>query len=68
MITEKEEQFRKIQDEYDSFTYMFYESMRNGSYTFDETCEQSDKLIKEIQEMKKFKLGGTKECQNKKEF
>lgn len=58
MITEKEEQFRKIQSEYDSFTYMFYESMRNGCYTFEETCKQADKLIQEIEEMKKFRVGG----------
>lgn len=60
-MSEKEEQFRKIQSEYDSFTYMFYESMRNGSYTFEEACKQSDKLIQEIEEMKKFKMEGTNE-------
>lgn len=29
-MKEKEEQYRKINNEYIDFTYMFYESMRKG--------------------------------------
>lgn len=53
MITEKEEQFRKIQDEYDSFTYMFYESMRDGgNYHKTDVDKQIDKLITRLKVLK----------------
>ena len=52
-MKEREEQFRKIQASYDSFTFMFYEAMRrNSHYTFKDLDKQIDKTIEELQKLK----------------
>lgn len=53
-MKEREEQFRKIQENYDSFTFMFYEAMRrNSHYTFKDLDKQIDKTIEELQKLKR---------------
>lgn len=53
-MKEREEQFRKIQANYDSFTFIFYEAMRrNSHYTFKDLYEQIDKTIEELQKLKR---------------
>ena len=53
-MNEREEQFRKIQASYDSFTFMFYEAMRrNSHYTFKDLNKQIDKTIEELQKLKR---------------
>ncbi len=53
-MKEREEQFRKIQESYDSFTFMFYEAMRrNSHYTFKDLNKQIDKTIEELQKLKR---------------
>lgn len=53
-MKEREEQFRKIQESYDSFTFMFYEAMRrNSHYTFKDLDKQIDKTIEELQKLKR---------------
>lgn len=53
-MSEKEEQFRVINDCYNTYTYIFYEIMRKDSrYRKRDLDEQADKLIKEINKMKK---------------
>lgn len=52
-MNEKEEQFRAIQNAYDSYTYMFYEAMHGGNYTFEQACKQGDTVIEEIQKMRR---------------
>ena len=53
-MKEREEQFRKIQASYDSFTFMFYEAMRrNSHYTFKDLNKQIDKTIEELQKLKR---------------
>lgn len=53
-MKEREEQFRKIQASYDSFTFMFYEAMRrNSHYTFKDLDKQIDKTIEELQKLKR---------------
>lgn len=53
-MNEREEQFRKIQASYDSFTFMFYEAMRrNSHYTFKDLDKQIDKTIEELQKLKR---------------
>ena len=59
-MTEKEQQYRKVNNEYTNFSYMFYESMRNnGQYDKPDVNNQITKLIKELT---------AEECQSKKEF
>lgn len=52
-MKEREEQFRKIQASYDSFTFMFYEAIRNGRYNFKDLYKQIDKTIQELQKLKR---------------
>ncbi len=52
-MKEREEQFRKIQENYDSFTFMFYEAMRNGRYNFKDLNKQIDKTVEELQKLKR---------------
>lgn len=53
-MNEREEEFRKIQESYDSFTFMFYEAMRrNSHYTFKDLNKQIDKTIEELQKLKR---------------
>ncbi len=52
----KEEQYRKINNEYTSFSYIFYESMRkNGQYRKLDVNNQITKLIKELTTLRKMK-------------
>ena len=55
-MPKKEEQYRKINELYNQFTYMFYESMRNnGKYDKPDVNNQITKLIKELTTLRKMK-------------
>ncbi len=52
-MTEKEEQYRKINNNYTNFSYMFYESMRkNGQYSKTDVDRQIDRLIRSLTALK----------------
>ena len=55
-MPEKEQQYRKVNNEYTNFSYMFYESMRdNGQYDKPDVNKQITKLIKELTTLRKMK-------------
>lgn len=56
-MTEKEKKFRKINDEYTQFTYIFYEHMRpdTGRYSKEDVNNQITKLIKSLCDFRKMK-------------
>lgn len=56
-MTEKENKFRKINDEYTQFAYMFYEHMRpdRKKYTKAEVNEQITRLIKSLTDFRRMK-------------
>ena len=50
---EREKQYRKINEQYTQFTYMFYESMRNhGQYTKTHVDKQITRLLKSLTRLK----------------
>lgn len=52
-MRKEEIQYRKINETYNTFTYMFYETQRqNGDYNKAELNKQIDKLIKELTTLK----------------
>lgn len=55
-MKEKEEQYRKINDEYTDFTFIFYESMRaNGIYGKKDVNKQIDKIITSLNVLKEMR-------------
>lgn len=55
-MTEKEETFRKINEEYNTFSYIFYDSMRQGgSFWKKDVDKQIDKLINHLLALKNIK-------------
>ena len=55
-MSEKEEQYRKVNELYNQFSYMFYESMhKSGRYTKLEVNKHIDKLIRSLTVLKNIK-------------
>jgi len=55
-MSNKEIQYRKINDEYNQLSYMFYESMRNnGKYDKPDVNNQITRLIKSLCSFRKMK-------------
>lgn len=58
----KEKQYRKINEEYTQFTYMFYENMRKaGQYHKPDVDKQITKLIRSLTVLRNMKAEGTDE-------
>lgn len=52
-MQKEEVQYRKINDSYNSFSFMFYETQRkDGEYSKESLNKQIDKLIKELNTLK----------------
>ena len=55
-MSAKEMQYRKINEEYNQLSYMFYESMiSNGKYDKPDVNNQITKLIKSLSNLRKMK-------------
>ena len=52
IMEEREKQYIKINEEYNQFTYMFYESMHNGNYSKKHVDKQITRLMRSLTKLK----------------
>lgn len=52
IMEEREKQYRKINEQYMQFTYMFYESMHHGNYSKKHVDKQITRLMRSLAKLK----------------